>query len=271
MNPEIIVCGKSRSGKDTFAELMAKYIDVVPVAMADPMKRFCMEVFDFSYETLWGPSELRNAPDMRYVAEENDKIALDAILDAAEKLVDLSPEFISSLFPDKDPEFHSTADVELETWFDALGEHAENGLQPRVALQTLGTEFGRTLYENVWVDYAGRIAQQLLKGGWVYNKATGLIRSDVARCPDAVVITDGRFPNEVLAVKRRGGIAIKVVNPEQPNTTVGIAGHASETAQDAIPDRWFDAIVMNDKRLGLPAFESKVRNVVDSLLPVSRF
>jgi hypothetical protein len=54
------------------------------------------------------------------------------------------------------------------------------------------------------------------------------------------IITDTRFPNELQAVKDKGGITIKVVRPE----TDYLAGdHASETALDKSK---FDYVIVND-------------------------
>lgn len=55
------------SGKDTAAARLVEKHGFVAVALADPMKRFCQEVFDFSTEQLWGPSEKRNEDDQRYL------------------------------------------------------------------------------------------------------------------------------------------------------------------------------------------------------------
>lgn len=59
--------GKAGAGKDTVADFLTKSHRFTKVAMADPMKRFCMDVFGFSFDQCWGPSESRNAPDPRYL------------------------------------------------------------------------------------------------------------------------------------------------------------------------------------------------------------
>lgn len=61
------VCGKAGSGKDTIADILVKDHGFVKVAFADPLKRICQEVFEFTSEQLWGPSEKRNEPDFRYL------------------------------------------------------------------------------------------------------------------------------------------------------------------------------------------------------------
>jgi hypothetical protein len=58
--------GQAGAGKDTTADFLVKNHNFVKVALADPLKRIARDVFDFTDEQLWGPSEKRNAPDMRY-------------------------------------------------------------------------------------------------------------------------------------------------------------------------------------------------------------
>ena len=64
------MCGLAGSGKDTAADFMVKNDEFVKVAFADPLKRICKDVFDFTDEQLWGPSACRNAPDERYLRRE---------------------------------------------------------------------------------------------------------------------------------------------------------------------------------------------------------
>ncbi len=63
------------------------------------------------------------------------------------------------------------------------------GYSPRYAMQTLGTEWGRSIINsNMWV-------------------VSTMVR---ALQYERVVITDVRFPNEVEAVQRQGGIVIRI-------------------------------------------------------------
>lgn len=137
------IAGPAGSGKDTVAAMIA---EVVPgaqlIAQADPLKRFCQEVFGWDRDRLWGPSERRAEAD-----------------------------------PD--------------------------GLTPRRALQLLGTEWGRTMREDVWIDYAIRSADP--------NAAV-------------TVITDVRFPNEARKIREAGGEVFLVVG----RASVGVPEHESE-------------------------------------------
>lgn len=62
--------GKDEVAKSLIRPMHPKINSSLPqfkvVALADPMKRFLMDVFNFSEEQLWGPSALRNAVDERW-------------------------------------------------------------------------------------------------------------------------------------------------------------------------------------------------------------
>lgn len=61
------VSGLKGSGKDTAANLLcSRFYDIHKEAFADPMKRFCQEIFGFSDDQLWGPSSSRERADVRY-------------------------------------------------------------------------------------------------------------------------------------------------------------------------------------------------------------
>ncbi len=64
--PIIGLTGRAGAGKDTVADCLVQHHGYAKHAFADPFKRFCQEVFGFTREQLWGPSELRNAPDPRW-------------------------------------------------------------------------------------------------------------------------------------------------------------------------------------------------------------
>lgn len=79
------------------------------------------------------------------------------------------------------------------------------GLSPRVLMQTLGTEWGRSLDSEFWI----RVASMRLP------------------TDRNVVITDVRFNNEALWVKRQGGVIIKIERDVD-----AVANHVSEQGVD---------------------------------------
>jgi len=161
--------GNAGAGKDEAAKRLIQEHGFVPLAFADPMKRIIKEVYAFSDDQLWGPSEMRNQPDQRY------------------------PQHMS----------HGPAIVDVVD-----GKTVPHCLTPRFALQTLGEEWGRNCYRNTWAEYALRIAKLIEAGGWDYDQKTGLTRRDGAPSRN-VVITDLRYKNEAEAVQLGDGYLVR--------------------------------------------------------------
>ncbi len=169
------LCGQAGAGKDTVADFLVLDHSFVKIALADPIKRAAQDWFGFSYEQLWGPSELRNAPDPRFTLPGGDF------------------------------------------------------LTPRKALQFMGTEIGRVLYPDVWVEYTLRACSKLFRT----SSVTG------------VVISDVRFKNEIDAIHRAGGKVVRVVRKNRPSLSGEATAHQSETEQLAVPDELFDHHLIN--------------------------
>ena len=98
------------------------------------------------------------------------------------------------------------------------------GRTARHAMQTLGTEWGRTLIDgNLWIDtFKRRVNTTLLLG-------------------DSVVVTDIRFLNEVEAIKDLGGVVFRIERPALDGRTFSDA-HASETQVGDLP---VDGVIVN--------------------------
>lgn len=96
-----------------------------------------------------------------------------------------------------------------------------NQLTAREVLQIVGTDMFRTMQHNVWADATIRK---------IKNEGLPL-----------AVIADCRFPNEVDAVKKAGGIVVKLTRD------VYHSSHASETALDPsnYPQELFDYVIPN--------------------------
>jgi len=370
------VAGLAGSGKDTVADHLVEYHGFVKVALADPLKRICREVFDFSEEQLWGPSEKRNEPDKRYprpvgytypvapagamwvpiggghtlINEEDldevvarrwcinkkeegkrtsyvrstttsmklhqlllgeppegqviDHINGDGLDNRRENLrfctqgenhaneakrVGGSSDFKGVSFDASRQKWSAKLMVNGETKnlgrfdreveaamaydkaaFAAFGNHARLNstlfLTPRRALQQLGTEFGRGCYENVWVDYALRVASRLLTPVGptmgVYTMQHGLDEDvwDAFRIAHGVVIPDVRFKNEVDAITKAGGKIWRV-----HRKAAGLAGaagqHQSEQELDTIPAEQFSIQIYNDGTL------DELYSMIDKSIP----
>lgn len=134
-------------------------------------------------------------------------------------------------------------------------------LTPREALQRLGTEWGRTCYEDTWVEYAMRTASRVLHGE-AYDpveefSSTWWNKVFKKKC-SGVAIPDVRFQNEVDSVKEGGGVIVKLESDWAPQLSAGVEGHASEKL-DIRPET-IDHILNVPK--GLPNFYREI----DSLL-----
>jgi len=97
---------------------------------------------------------------------------------------------------------------------DWLGERKEDqlpgfpeGITARVALQTLGTEWGRNLDSDIWVKAAMREAEYFM------------------HTDSKVIFDDVRFANEAVAIQQAGG---KVYRVSRKNFEVSIDTHISE-------------------------------------------
>jgi len=236
--------GLAGVGKDTVADFMVKNHGFVKVAIADPLKRICKDVFDFSDEQLWGPSEMRNAPDPRYV-----RMAKGAL---GTTITDWNEE--------------------LQTMNTKPSPEEDIYLTPRYALQQLGSEWGRSCHKDIWGTYCLRVAQKILYQSGIlrsvhyhYDQKEGLIVTNVplGEKPKGVVISDVRFVNEVNNIQKAGGKVVKIVRPKAGLT--GEAGqHISETEQAEIPDEVFDHHLIN-KANDLSLLEAAVAGLVEAL------
>lgn len=121
----------------------------------------------------------------------------------------------------------------------------------RQLLQIVGTDlFRNQLHENVWVN--SLFADYLP----TYNTKHPITVDTAPKW----IITDVRFPNEAEAIKKRGGILIRVNNPDYlPYENE----HLSETALDSYDG--FDYIIENDKSKGLKELSDKVKNILNSV------
>jgi hypothetical protein len=214
MYPIVLLVGQAGSGKDTVADLLVKNHNGVKISLAAPIKTFAQIVFGFSDHQLYGPSSAR-AETVR-VLGGFDSMVYDNY-NAARWLMDI---------------FGTTHHA--EDWYNKyILPHKE--VSARHVLQTFGTECGRAVNPDVWVDVAIESAKAQL--------AT----------KDLVVIPDGRFRNEVLAVKAVGGTVIQIRNPDG----VSPESHASEREQNSIPTWWYNKVFVNYKD-GLDKLESRV-------------
>jgi hypothetical protein len=195
----ICICGEAGSGKDTVADLLREKLGGVKMALADPMKRLAQTLMGFSYDQLWVPSESRNAVDERITSQFIAEVVIK-VMDYKESPEKTAMNQLLAHCPGN----KGDARAAFLTWLRILAEKAESGpLSPRVVLQTLGTEFGRSVDPSLWIKIGIATRDQLLQGGYAYTAQQGLVPTS-GNYVNLVFITDCRFRNEVLAFNALG-------------------------------------------------------------------
>jgi len=241
------IVGKAGSGKDTAAEQLVNVYGFQQIAFADPLKRYAHKVFGFTEEQLWGPSHLRNDPDPRFAFYNDAMDASDAWLATETRAAKQDALFVHSLIPTPGL-LPGIALDSLRSWRLGLAR-SPHPISPRVVLQSLGTEWGRTIKEDLWLSHALDVASMLMRGGYTYSRTTGAVQAPGAPALN-VVMSDVRFENELDALKSHGGFLIRVRRTEAlRGICPGIQDHASETAQEEFSDEKFDFLIQNNKTL----------------------
>lgn len=216
----IYILGEAHSGKSEAARHLCRKYNLIEISLSDPMKRALMDWYGFTEEQLWGPSELRNAPDPRLLRR------------------------VRKLLPNSPDEY----------------EEVLEGLSPREALQTLGEGMRgcysdtwiRKLFETFkelergGLDYLPHIG--LFGDG---HPAMG-IKPEHPLGPYAdFLVPDVRYRNEHTALREAGARGFRIVSPTQGAGLTGkLAEHRSEVEQRTIPDSELDAVIENNGTLG---------------------
>lgn len=107
-------------------------------------------------------------------------------------------------------------------------------IAPRLALQTLGTDWGRKLNDDVWVRYGLNRAIDALEIPVLTNVGKGAMKGSFCfKIKKMVIFTDVRFPNEARAISELGinGRLIKIIRPKV-EIKEG-SQHESETSMDS--------------------------------------
>ena len=115
---------------------------------------------------------------------------------------------------------------------------------PRSILQLLGTQVGRFIHMDTWVNalFAEYNRINLKENTNVLDYQTG--KEVMEEILPNWIISDLRLPNELVAIKKRKGLVIKVVNPRIGNKST----HESETALDDYTD--WDYGIVTGKQIG---------------------
>ena len=245
------ISGAAGVGKDTASHRLVEKHGFVQIALADPLKRFAHQIFDFSEKQLWGPSSYRDKVDSRYQRYSEESID-DSWSAASSRLKQHGRNFIREVINSSNEDEVAGHYASLSRWFRWLGA-SQPKLTPRAVLQSLGTEWGRyEVSESLWVAYtidiAGKLLGEDIGTHYVYDKVTGLSETDEGVSHAGVVVSDIRFPNELQMIQDAGGFLIRIVRDDAPGS-VGLAGHASELEQSLFTKTQFNYTIDNNNTL----------------------
>lgn len=224
--------GPAGSGKDLTADWFAEK-GFVKCAFADPMKRFCQKTFGLSTEQLWGPT-----------AERNREFDIDNAwwFEAIGHMGEASEEIVSKVLTEGN---RISGYLSLHDWLTKLRVDYPTKISTRVILQTLGTEWGRAVDPVMWVRYCYKVLDDVSQGAF-YSQVGGLVDTEMYYDNKGAIIPDHRFINEVEASQNLHGTYVMRVRRlalEDQQKQIGVAGHASEAEQKAIPDSVFDYVL----------------------------
>lgn len=236
--PLVLLFGNAGVGKDTAASLLQELYGTERLnvtASAKPLKELARQIFHFTQDQLYGPSENRNQVDGRFAPNSPEfEYLVGSVRNADCRLVTQLVDWASSsrVAPRNPPylEAHLVANILRDSAFQ------HQGLSPRAVLQTIGTEFGRSIDRSIWIkESVGESVSAIESGKWMS------------------VITDGRFLNEVHTVKRAGGVVIKL----EGDSSI-VSGHQSEVEIGSVPVTLIDAVIYNNKEAGTETLKHKL-------------
>ena len=205
----IAVSGKINSGKDTVGKII-QYLDA--------LKKYSDIQPSFEEFSILSEKEIRDNPYL------DDSISDWEIKKFADKLKDIVCLLLSCTREQLEDSDFKNKELGEEWWYyktpsKSLISYLDNNqpdfikryelikTTPRLLLQLLGTECGRDiLHPNIWVN---ALMSEYVPIDIVRGKVTEKSEKKYLSYP-SWCITDMRFPNEMEAVKNRGGITIRI-------------------------------------------------------------
>jgi hypothetical protein len=221
-------CGRKRiagAGKDVVAKRLTDNHSFVSIAWADPLKRFCQEVYGFADEALWGESDLRVLPDKRYPCPDGGFVSPRKCLQS------LGEGWGRNLY--------------LNTWVD------------------YGIRISKTLLNDDHMVYSPKRGliqryEQTCQGE--FESIEGFPKPI-----QGVVFSDVRYINEFEALKTAGGKVIRIkrqMSAPYDEKAMNLL-HNSETELANQPDDLFDYILNNNGTLD--ELMVKIDNMLEEL------
>lgn len=219
------ISGQAGSGKDTAADILLAKEGFIKLSLADPIKRFAQELWNFSDDQLFGPSEFRNKPDERYPITEASR----EFLTARKVLQHFGTEGGRALDDDVWIRYAIKIAKILLTTKREYCYSSKLGLQP-------------------YIEFCPQGEFKTIEGFPEQVKG--------------IVIADCRFKNEIKFIKEAGGKLIRVIRPGA-GLKGDFGKHKSEIEMESIPDDVFDLVVQNTGTLD--NLQSIIDRFADSL------
>lgn len=190
--------GRMGSGKNLAAQLVARRRSVVEIALADELKRVAIDLFKLTPAQCFGDSAARNVA-LKTPIGPNGIVLAESILRCG-----------------RHKELFAKANVSVKTisvrLLEVFNQELPDGVKtPRRVLQLLGTEWGRSLYDAVWLE-ALHNAVRAVRYGANYDPVNGLSglspENGLPKSKEFVVVTDCRFPNEAKYLREQMGASV---------------------------------------------------------------
>lgn len=222
----IVLSGEAGAGKDSTADILVDHFNYRKISLSDEMKRFCMRLFGWTNDQVFGPSKFRNEPDPKWARPCPDcrsgcKLCTGVI----------DPNRIHV----------------REACKTCEGTGKINDNSPRRVLQLLGDEWGRQMiHPDIWTMAAREaLAEKLYRG----------VR---------IVINDARFENDRTNLKSwLDASLVDVRTSVSKNDGAAWRQHASELSRPT--DEQLDHVIQNDEEWPFPTLKDRVRDMLIKL------
>jgi len=260
-----LISGFSKTGKDTIANRLTSHWDAVQINLVDSAKRHVMDIYGFTSQQVFGPSEFRNAGDLRYpkpilysngcVPFHNDgSINQDDIIDRSKGAggngLDPSIKYWTCEgrgLPHTDEFPYLPQKLGSASYF--IPERSpEYWLSPREVLQKYCGLLD-DLHPGTWAKKSRVDHLELRKGSHVYSKEEGLKPGTTVPVngPLFTCASDIRKKHDIRAFRENAKTFTPVfIRVKRPGIETPPFDHPSETEQTTINDDLFDFVVNND-------------------------
>lgn len=268
------ISGKKQSGKDTIAKIiqglilgeknfengilgfLASYDDYLDYPnkkweikkFAEKLKKIVSILTGFTVDEL-EDENIKNTKIFTSYELRNKNIESIETFANIEELVERL-DYLRNLYLEK----YSAEEV------NDIFEQETINITPRLLLQKIGTEVGREISPNIWIDslfnqYKKKI---IIGGGDVldenHNLSNGIYNAIKEGIYPNWIITDVRFPNEAKAIKDRNGLVIRVNRDTCPNCSTGKLINTEDKKRHCIKC-FYETKIQHESEIALDDYE----------------